>query len=110
MSSTVTVWVLHLSKPETFVCGPYLTLDEAIAAGRGRVEDPNLKDGYVRVQAGLLVRLDDIRTTSLREMYQDRVRVAMDGTPYTDEELDRRFPDHQYIRERLPLGRKLTAL
>lgn len=115
MNETTTVWVLHLNRYVTFVCGPYVTLELAVAAGGGRIEDPALADPYVRVRDGLLVRLDGVPTISLREQYAaylaiNPVLLRRDGTPYSDEDLDRRFPSLAHVERRLAPGRKLTAL
>ncbi len=116
MNATTTVWILYLSKPETFCCGPYYSLEEGIEAGRGKVEDPKLREHQTRVNDGLLSRYDNVPTTSLREQHAHYLSLnpvllkKLDGTPYTDAELDRRYADPVHVAKRIAVGRKLTAL
>ena len=137
---TATVWLLHLSN-STLVVGPFHSADAAAESGRGRLSQitviPSARTGPVTwregmttgspfpphafpVQDGLVTRMDDVPTVSLREEFSplgrywwlpDNFRlVKQDGSAYSDEELDARHVDRAAIQERLGIFRKLTRL
>jgi hypothetical protein len=116
MNKTTTVWLLHLSRPETFVWGPYKSEADAIEAGGGRVELPHPKRAadVIQVQEGLVSQMENVPTVSLREefAYWLGIGVVLMKTKqerYTDEELDRRHPCLVEINKRLAAqGRRLV--